>query len=536
MQQLSGLDAMFVHLEQHGMPMHISSFTAYDPSTAPGGKLDFSNIERTFNGKFLDEPLLRSKLLQVSFNLDQPYWIEDENFELNYHLRHIALPEPRDSGALCKLLADLHAQPLDRTRPLWEAYIIEGVDKACALPEGTFGLFLKVHHSIMDGETGLALFTNLHTLDPKQKPASAERRQLATEVPSQWQLLRNAYRNNTRRYGQFLRMMGRALPVYRKMQQGIEDGSIHRYENKPRTRFNGSISAQRVVDRYRMSLPELKRIRKLVPGATINEVALSIIGGAMRMYLESKSELPDSTLVATAPVNVRSGHDEEQRNYLNAMNIALCTHIEDPLERLKAVHQESRAAKAFNEALGSSTLTDLMQCVFSSVFAWIGREASDPALTSLVPPVNHTIVTNVAGVPCSIYLAGARLVDSFGLGPLLPLTGLFHTVSSTEDHLSISFTSCPHMLPDFSFYTTCIARAFKQLRELTEAGAIAEETPAAKASAPKPRARKKAPASAGSRKKSAAATASAAKDNVVKLLQPKPADKAEAAAASKRVG
>lgn len=470
MQQLSGLDAMFVHLEQHGLPMHISSFTAYDPSTSPTGKLDFANVERVFNGKFLDEPILRSKLQQVPFNLDQPYWVEDQNFELNYHLRHVALPEPRDSAALCRLLSDLHAQPLDRTRPLWEAYIIEGVDKACALPEGSFGLFLKVHHSIMDGQMGLTIFSNLHTADPAHLPPRGKREAEEEAPPSQWQLLRNAYRNNTKRYTQFLGMVGRAVPVYRKLRQGFEEGRIHRYENKPRIRFNAPVSAQRIVDRYRMSLPELKQIKKLVPGATINDVALTIIGGAMRSYLLAKHELPESSLVATAPVNIRPpGDDHSQRNYLNVMNVALRTDIEDPLERLKAVHAESQSAKAFTEALGATTLTDGMQCLYAGLLAWVGKEMTDNALTSLLPPPNHTVVTNVAGVPCSIYLAGARLVDSFGLGPLLPMTGLFHTVSSTEDHLSISFVACPHLLPDYSTYTAAIARTFKQLRTLTEA-------------------------------------------------------------------
>ena len=170
MKQLGGLDAMFLHAENNNFPMHISSFSVYNPDTAPCDTVGFHDIVDLYRRKIETQlPILRSKLVTVPMNLDQPYWVEDPHFNIDLHTYHKTLTRNGSWDQLRELLADLHAQPLDRSHALWEVHVIDGIDSAMDVPKGCFGLFFKVHHAIMDGRTGMAIFTALHSLEPDQE-------------------------------------------------------------------------------------------------------------------------------------------------------------------------------------------------------------------------------------------------------------------------------------------------------------------------------------------------------------------------------
>ena len=167
MQQLTGIDTLFLTQETERTPLHISPLLIYDPSTAPGGSVRFKDILRLFESRLHLAPIFRRKLVQVPFDLDYPYWVETEDFDLEFHVRHIALPRPGDWRQLCIQVARLHARILDRSHPLWEAYVIEGLDNIEGLPKGSFALFLKMHHAAIDGVAGAEIIGAIHDTEPR---------------------------------------------------------------------------------------------------------------------------------------------------------------------------------------------------------------------------------------------------------------------------------------------------------------------------------------------------------------------------------
>ena len=166
MKQLGVLDTAFINLEQTNTPQHIGGLGIYDPSTAAGGFVRFKQVIANFEQRLHRLPLFRTRLHEVPGNLDRPYWVVDENFDVEFHLRHIALPHPGDWRQLCIQIARLHSRPLDMSRPLWEAYIIEGLDNIPELPEGSFAVYTKMHHALVDGAGGQSFMAALHDLEP----------------------------------------------------------------------------------------------------------------------------------------------------------------------------------------------------------------------------------------------------------------------------------------------------------------------------------------------------------------------------------
>ncbi len=476
MEQLSGLDAMFVHAELHGLPMHISSLSIYDPSSVEGG-VEFRQIIDLFERKVQrNVPILRYKLMQVPFNLDQPYWIEDSNFDMVYHVRHIALPKPGNWQKLCSLAANLHAQPLNRDRPLWEAYIIDGLDNIEDIPPGSFAIFLKVHHAIMDGRTGMAIYNNLHTLSAQphcllDDKSAQEDSKFIEHVPdlNTPRLLLRALGNNLHKGAGLMRMLGRSVGLYSQIQLALRTKELKQL-HKPKTRFNGQISPRRVVDRIRLPLVDIKVIKAMFVDETINDVAMTIVSGALRRYLQAKDELPDDSLVAAVPIDVRSKDDDHiNGNRINITNISLRTDIVDPLERLRAVHKEAQAGKAYANTLGKGILNEALDNLYPGLLSWGVRTAVESGLLDKFPPANNTVITNVPGAPVPLYLCGAKMIDSFGMGPLIPNTALFHTISSTYDFLTIAFTADRQKMADPDFYVQCLEESFVELLDAVKA-------------------------------------------------------------------
>ncbi len=470
MEQLSGLDALFLHAEMHGMPMHFSTLSIYDPASSPDERIEFRQILELFEKNIrLNLPLLRCRLMEVPFNLDQPYWIEDQNFDLVYHIRHIALPKPGSWQKLCSLTANLHAQPLNRCRPLWEAYIIDGLDNIENIPSGCFAILLKVHYSMMDDRIGKAFFNSLHTLasgkshsvDSSSAAIDDDRFMSQEQDVNMTRILAKATVNNLYRSGNIVRMMGRAVGLYGEIQKALAANKLKQLQ-KIKTRFNGQISPRRVVDRVRLPFVDINFIKSNVQDKTENDIALTIISGAMRRYLLSKEELPEDSLVAAVPI-----HTEDK---ISIANISLRTDIANPLDRLQRVHKESLAGKAYSHTLGADIVNEAMNNLYSGLVAWGVRTAVESGVLEKFPPANNTIVTEIPGSSESLFLCGAKLIDSFGMGPLIPNTGLFHTISSTHEHLIIAFTADRLKMDDPDFYAQCLQEAFCELLDAVKNG------------------------------------------------------------------
>lgn len=470
MEQLSGQDAMFLSAEMKGLPQHIGGLSIYDQSTAEGGIVRFKQILSMLESRVHLSPIFTRKLAHVPMRLDRPYWVEDEHFDLEYHVRHIALPEPGDWRQLCILVSRIHARPLDMNKPLWEMYIIEGLDNIEGLPKNCFAMLLKAHHAAMDGATGAMLFPIMHDLTPEvQQPTDIPPRVI--KKATDWQLLSKAYVNNLKRPRRALKLIGNVLPAYRRIRAGRRQGDFRSLEDKQITRFQGRISPYRVVDSVKFDFEDVRAIKNTVKGATVNDAMLTIVSGALRRYLAAKNELPEKTLVTGCPIDVRSDAERAAGgNMVGFMTVSLCTDIDDPKARLETIASESKQSKSYAEALGPRIAMDVTDVMPGGMMALAMRAAVGTGLTERAVIFN-TVVTNVPGPPVQLYFCGAELVDGLSLGPLLPGVGLFHVVYSSVQHkkgsIAISFNACREQMPDPSFYAQCILESFDELKAAT---------------------------------------------------------------------
>ena len=511
LRQLQGMDASFVAMETRNSPMHIGSILIYNPETAPGGFVRFKDILRFFESRMQLSRTVRQRLVRVPFDLDYPYWIEDPDFDLEYHVRHLALPKPGDWRQLCIQAARIFARPLDLNRPPWEFTVIEGLDNIPGIPKGSYAMVTKVHHAAIDGMSGIDLLEALHTLVPNAPPLETPDTWQPEQVPSPASLVARSWLNAVANPVRQLEVAAKAVPGLARAVKGLatKDFALHGEMLAPRTRFNQVISANRVVEGRSVPLAAVKAIREAVPGAKVNDVFLTIIGGAMRKYLEAKDDLPDKTLTAMAPISVR-GKDEkgDMGNQVAAMIAPLGTHIEDPLERLEYVFSQTTNSKAMTDALGARNMTEMSKVSPALFLALAAQAYTRLGLANRVALPFTTVVTNVPGPPVPIYSAGARLESMMGLLCLTDGLGLGHVVQSYVKEATIAFTACRKLLPDPEFYAQCIEDSFNELRE---AAANAPEHRAARAKATPKAAPKAKPAPKSAAKPAARTKAAVAK-------------------------
>lgn len=473
MQQLQGMDASFVAFEQRNSPMHIGSILIYDPSTAPGGFVRFKDILAFFKSRMKLSKTMRQRLVKVPFDIDYPYWVEDPDFDLEYHVRHVALPKPGDWRQLCIQAARIFARPLDLTRPPWEFTVVEGLDNIPGIPAGSFAMVTKVHHAAIDGMSGIDLMEALHTLTPDEPPPEGPDLWKPEPIPNALGLFAKGYVsawiNPLRQIG----VAAKFVPGIARAVRGIanRDFDMKPAVETPRTRFNTAISPNRVVDGRSFALDDLKALRALAPGAKINDVFLTIIGGAMRRYLLAKQDLPPATMTAMAPISVRSeGEKNSMGNQVSAMLVPLGTHIADPVERLAYVFAQTKSSKAMTEALGARQMTELSKSSPALFMALGAQLYSRLGLSNVVKPMFNTVVTNVPGPPVPIYSSGAQLISMHGLLCLMDGLGLGHVVQSYCKQATIGFTACRKAMPDPEFYAECLQQSFDELKASLSAG------------------------------------------------------------------
>ncbi len=491
MRQLQGMDASFVAMETRNSPMHIGSLLIYNPETAPGGFVRFKDILRHFESRIQLSKTVRQRLVRVPFDLDYPYWIEDAEFDLEYHVRHVALPRPGDWRQLCIQAARIFARPLDLNRPPWEFTVVEGLDNIPGVSPGSFAMVTKVHHSAIDGMSGIDLLDALHTLEANTPPPNEPDNWKPEPVPNPMALLAKGWLNAVINPAKQIEAVARAVPGLTRTIRAIaaKDISVSGEMLAPRSRFNAVISPNRVVEGRSVALADVKAIRALAPGCKVNDVFLTIVGGAMRRYLLSKNDLPEKTLTAMAPISVRSGQEKgDMGNQVAAMIAPLGTHIEDPAERLRYVHSQTTNSKAMTDALGARNMTEISK-VSPALFMALGAQLyTRLGLANRVGPPFTTVVTNVPGPPVPIYSTGARLESMMGLLCLTDGLGLGHVVQSYVKEATIAFTACRKLMPDPEFYSQCIQDSFDELVAAAKAEAARPAVPVPDvATKPKPR-------------------------------------------------
>jgi diacylglycerol O-acyltransferase len=535
LRQLQGMDASFVALETRNSPMHIGSILIYNPATAPGGFVRFKDILGFLGDRMKMSKTLRQRLVRVPFDLDYPYWIEDPDFDLEYHVRHVALPKPGDWRQLCIQAARIFARPLDLERPPWEFTVVEGLDNIDGIPSGSYAYITKVHHAAIDGMSGIDLMEVTHTLRPDDPPPDIPDTWKPEKVPNAVELLGKSYFNAVTNPLKQLEVAARAAPGIAKAIKGLvtKEFDLSREMIAPKTRFNRKISPHRVVEGRSVALADIKAIRELVPGSKVNDVFLAIIGGAMRRYLDSKGELPAKTLTAMAPISVRStGEKGDMGNQVAAMIAPLGTQVADPAERLAYVHDRTTNSKAMTDAIGARNMTEVSK-VSPALYMALGAQLyTRLSLADRgVGPIFTTVVTNVPGPPVPIYSAGARLESMMGLICLTDGMGLAHVVQSYTSEATISFTADREMMPDPEFYAQCIQASFEELRDTAKAAASSgtakkqPEAPAKRGATGKRAAVKKGGSAAASTRAIRAAPLKTGATGATSTLSTKPAAK-----------
>lgn len=485
MKQLGTLDSAFINLEQPNTPQHIGGFGIYDPSTAPEGFVRFKEVIANFEHRLEKMPIMRTRLIEVPFGLDKPYWVIDEHFDTEYHLRHIALPEPGNWRQLCIQVARLHSRPLDMSRPLWECYVIEGLDNIPGLPEGAFAIYTKMHHSLIDGAGSQSFMQALHDLEPVPAATTAEEtsvreKDYASSTMTSAKLLRMAAINTISSNIGLVKGAVKLTGGLVRTALDIKSQKLPAYPSAPKSRFDKPVGPHRVFDASLFSLDDFKTIRRAT-GTTINDVAVSVVAGAVRRYLQHHGELPDEPLAASIPVNIRGKQEQSgDNNQISAIMSMIHTDIEDPVDRLLAISQSMTGAKKYVD----TPLADPIKV--AGIFnPWLSKRVArwyvDRHMTEKLPMGNCCgVITNVAGPSEPLYSAGAQLVRYYPMGVLTAGGGLFHSVFSMAGTLSITATADRQAMPDPEFYRQCLDESFKELQEVVAERYETKKLPAKK--------------------------------------------------------
>lgn len=483
MKQLTGADNLFLHLENRHQHMHVAGIGIYDMATAPGGCVRFKEILRLFESRLNAVPVLRRRLLTVPLELDLPYWIEDADVDVEFHVRHIALPKPGDWRQLCIEVARIHSRPLDRSKPLWEAYVIEGLDTIPGIPKDSFAFYIKVHHAAVDGEAGAELVKAIHSFSPDEHIEESDRRALIPDrEPPTHALYARALIHSLRKVpttARFslrtaMRTIGLGAGYAGQLPRVLLESGLPSVEaitslmrHSPPTPFSGKVSAHRVLTMVSLSLAEMKLVRHTIEGATINDIFLTTVGGALNSYLGSKGELPDRSMTAMVPMTLRvAGEGGDAGNQVGMSLMSIHSEIEKPLERLGAIRSGAQQAKAMVRGFGKDlpkNVADLLPAV-----------AAELLTNKVVVPTMNIIVSNLHGPDAPMYLAGAKMVAFVPVSVAFNGMGLNVTGFSYLGKLWVSAVACRDMMPDPGFFGECLEASFNELvdaaKRLPDAG------------------------------------------------------------------
>jgi diacylglycerol O-acyltransferase len=441
MERLSGLDASFLYLETPEQLLHVCGLIILDPETMPDG-YSFAEFKRELERRVSDVPAFTRRLRKVPLKLDHPIWIKDEHFDIDRHVHRLALPSPGGYEELVDLAGHLAGLPLDRHRPLWEMWVIEGYD------DGRIAVFSKMHHATVDGVSGSNLISHLCSLEADAPPIALGGAGEHGRNAGDLELLGRAVLNTVTRPLNAVRLLAPSAELLTKTVGRAREGTAMAAPfTAPRTSFNGTITGHRAVAFADMSLDDIKAVKKTT-GTTVNDVVLAVAGGALRGYLEDRGELPESSLLATVPVSVRSeSKRSDGANKVSALFAKLGTDVEDPAERLEEMAERNKNAKNHHQAVSADTLQDWAEFAAPRTFGLAVRAYAGLRLAERHPVVHNLVISNVPGPPLPIYFMGARVLKMIPLGPVFHGAGLNITVMSNDGNVHVGLIACRESMP-----------------------------------------------------------------------------------------
>ncbi len=475
MQPVTPMDAAFLYFETPTMHMHVVGVLVLDPKGVPGG-IDTEDVRAMLGDRIHLVPPFRRRVLMSPDGLGRPVWIEDPDFDLADHVVTAPLRAPITWPGLEQFVGEVAGRPLERSRPLWEIWVVEGLE------DGTVALVSKLHHSIMDGGAGGDLMASLFDLQPAAAPP----------VPEETPWTPDAVPSPVRREGRSLRSLPRLVweapaalsgstrslvgtaSTWLRLRATGQGTSL----TAPRTMLNGAITAHRCVSLTRVPLDDVLEIRRAF-STTVNDVVLAATATALRRYLSERHASVDRPLVAAVPVNVRGDGGSRQGNtQLSNMMVPLVLEPEDPVERLSAVHAQALSSKVLQSAFGPESLRLLAGFLAPAVAGAAARLYCGLRLARLHPPVMNLIVSNVPGPPVDLYCAGARVTGIFPMGPVFEGAGLNLTVLSEANHLDVGIMACPELVPDVAELGAGFVAAVAELMRRARSETATSQAPA----------------------------------------------------------
>jgi diacylglycerol O-acyltransferase len=487
MRQLTSLDAQFLHVESTTTVGHVGGLLVLDPSGAPGGELTLSALRAVLEPRLHLAAPLRQRLVEVPLGLGRPYWVDDPEFDLEFHLREVALPLPGNPQQLGEQVARIHARPLDRTRPLWEMYLIHGVDGDRA------AIYSKIHHAAIDGVSGAEILATI--MDLTEEPRVVEDIDWTPgPLPGRVELLERGLLSTVTQPWDLLRTVPKTLPhladlpgaanvpgiraisdvsaaVARVVTGGAAaSGPAERRELRPpRTPFNGPITAHRRFSFGSLPLADIKTVKNAF-GMTVNDVVMALCASALRRWLLDHDALPTVPIVVAVPVSIRTGERPGSGgNQISVMVAEMPTEVGDPAERLTSVMAAMTNAKRHFQAVPATILQDLSTVIPTALSGLAARQLFK-LVTAPGLPFN-LFVSNVPGPQVPLYVAGARVLGLYPVSAVTDMTGgLNITLFSYDGSIDFGLIACRELVPDVWNLIDYLRDALAELLDLIPAG------------------------------------------------------------------
>lgn len=474
MNHLSGLDAAFLHMESPETPMHVGGLSILElPPEYSGNFMD--DVREHIQSRMHLAAIFQRKLVNMPFDIANPIWVMDEDIDIDYHIRHVIVPPPATRGTVDKLVARLHSSLLDRSRPLWEMYVLDGLPAPKDAPQGTryVGLYSKMHHAALDGMGGQVLMEAIMDASAKPRKVKKPVRRRPVDSDDHYGIAELTASGVAHNLGQAVKLAKnlptltrKAVEILKPTKDAKESGRERMHWFAPKTPLNVTITNQRSFARFSIPLAEAKEVAKL-NDVSLNDVAMAISAEGLNRYLDDEGFQAQDPMLAAIPVSVRPEGNTDLTNQVSMARMSLATNVEDPLERLQAINASAQNVKNLISDIKTALPTD-----FPSLGApWLMTSAASvmtrARIYNSMRPFANVLISNVPGPNMTLYFAGAKQISTYPVSIPYHGMGLNITLQSYNGWLDFGLIACQKLMPDINELARHMEEAHADLLKLS---------------------------------------------------------------------